>query len=52
MTGVFEQIGSFGEFDDASQIHHGNLSRDMFDHSQVMADKHIGQIEFFAQVEQ
>ena len=35
----------------ASQIHDSNLSGDMFHHCQVVADKHIGQIKFFAQVQ-
>ena len=35
---------------DAPQIHDGDLGRDMLDHSQIMGNNHISQIQFAPQI--
>ena len=52
MPRILEQTGGLGKFDDAAYIHDGHVCGYVFYHSQVVADEHIGQIEFLTQVHQ
>ena len=44
-----EQRIGFRLFDDAAEIHHRDLRRDVLDHRQIVADEQVGQAKFPAQ---
>ena len=45
MPGAAEQVVHRRALDDAAEIHHRHLARDMLDHGEVVADEQIGEAE-------
>jgi len=50
MFGIFEQGFGVGFLDDTTQIHDSHPGGDVFDHGEIMADEHVGQSQFAAQI--
>jgi hypothetical protein len=44
VTGIVKQILSLSLFHNPAKIHDGHMGGNMFHHSQVVADKQIGQV--------
>ena len=45
VPGIAEQRIDRRLFDEAAEIHHGDLGREVFHHGEVVADEHVGQAE-------